>query len=138
MEKLEKQKCPVCGQNKLTLIEEEKDVPYFGKTFLFSMKCSNCDYYLSDVEFAESKDPCKIEFEINNKKDLNVRVVKSSSAAIKIPKMRTKIEPGSGSEGYISNIEGLLNRFKKVLEEQRDNAENDKIKKQAKKLIKKL
>lgn len=138
MDKIEKQKCPVCGEDKLTLIEEEKDIPYFGKAFLFSMKCSGCDYGMSDVEFAEEKEPCKIEFEVNNKKDLSIRVVKSANATIKIPQMRTTIEPGVISEGYISNIEGLLNRFKKVLEEQRDTAEEDSARKTAKNLLKKL
>ena len=138
MNKLEKQKCPVCGENKLNLIEKEMDIPYFGKAYLFSMKCSGCDYFLSDVEFAEEKEPCKIEFEILNKKDLNVRIVKSSNATIKIPQMRTTIEPGVSSEGYVSNIEGLLNRYKKILEGQRDSAEEDSARKTAKNLLKKL
>lgn len=138
MDKLEKQKCPVCGEDKLNLIEEEMDIPYFGKAYLFSMKCSGCDYFLSDIESAEEKEPCKIEFEISNKKDFNIRVVKSSAATIKIPQMRTTIEPGVSNEGYISNIEGLLNRFKKVLEEQRDSAEEDSARKTAKNLLKKL
>lgn len=138
VDKLEKQKCPVCGEAKLTLIEEEMDIPFFGKAFLFSMKCSGCNYNLADVEFAEQKDPCKIEFEVSNKKDMNVRVVKSSTATIKIPQMRTTITPGVNSEGYVSNIEGLLGRFKKVLEYQRDTAEEDDVRKHAKNLLKKL
>ena len=39
MEKLEKQPCPLCRQNKLTLSEEEYNIPHFGKTYLFSMTC---------------------------------------------------------------------------------------------------
>ena len=50
---LENQKCPMCLKNTLTLMECEKDIPYFGKVFLFSMSCSNqeCKYHKADLEF---------------------------------------------------------------------------------------
>jgi zinc finger protein len=42
--------------------------------------------------------------------DLNVRVIRSSSATIEIPELGIMIEPATGAESFISNIEGLLNR----------------------------
>ena len=44
MDKLEGETCPMCHEKTLTLIEDEKDIPYFGKTFIFSMQCSNCKF----------------------------------------------------------------------------------------------
>jgi len=48
------------------------------------------------------------------------------------------MEPGTASTGFLSNIEGLLNRFKKIIESERDNAEDQSIRKKAKNLLKKL
>ena len=52
MDILENQKCPMCMKNTLTLLESEKDIPYFGKVFLFSMDCNNkdCNYQYINKE----------------------------------------------------------------------------------------
>jgi len=137
MEKLEKQPCPVCNKDTLTLSQEETDIPYFGKTFIFSMVCSNCDYHKSDIEAAEAKDPVKVMFVVENKKDLNVRVVRSSEATVRIPHVGD-MEPGPAAEGFVSNVEGLIERFKKQIETLRDSAEEDEDRHKAKNLLKKL
>ncbi len=138
MDKLEGEMCPVCSEKKLTMIEDEQDIPYFGKVFIFSMQCSGCGYKQADVEAADPKEPTKFEFTIENVKDLNVRVVKSSEATVKIPQMKMSVSPGVGSEGYVSNMEGLLKRFKTVLEGERDSADDEDVRKKAKNLLKKL
>ena len=138
MEKLEKQDCPFCKNKTLTLIEDVKDIPYFGKCYLFSMNCSTCNYNKFDVEAEERKEPTRYTFEVKNKKDLDVRIVKSSEATIKIPNLKLSVTPGPASEGYISNIEGVLERFKKVIESERDSADDDETIKKAKNLLKKL
>ena len=138
MEKLTKQPCPVCGKKTLTLIQDEKDMPYFGKVYIFTMKCDNCKYNKSDIEVEDQKEPQKVEITIDNKKDMDIRVVKSSSASLKIPQMRMSVESGPDSNGYVSNIEGLLERFKKILEQERDSEDDPKVRKHAKNLLKKL
>ncbi len=139
MQVLKNQKCAMCGRASATLTESTEDVPHFGKCFLMSMTCSSCHYHQSDVESEESDhNPVKHTFEIKSKKDLNVRVIKAAQATVKIPQMRLSITPGVASIGYISNIEGLLARFKAIIEEQRDNAEDAKVRKAAKRLLKKL
>jgi len=135
---MKNQPCPVCHQNKLTLTEENYDVPYFGKCYLMGMQCENCGYKMSDIEAEESKDPTRYTFEVKNKKDLNVRVVKSGQATVKIPALKMSVEPGAASEGFVSNIEGVLERFKKVIESERDSAEDEDVRKTAKNLLKKL
>ena len=138
MEKLEKQPCPFCHQNALMLTEEEKEIPYFGKCYLFSMTCSNCKYHISDVEAEQKKDPSRYTIEINSEKDMQIRIIKSSTAAIKIPQLRMEVTPGPASIGYISNIEGVIERFKKIIEDQRDLSEDEEEKKTAKNLLKKI
>ena len=44
-------------------------------------------------------------------KDLSKRVVKSKYCSIEIPSIDLRISPGSSSEAYISNVEGLLDRI---------------------------
>ncbi len=131
------QLCPLCHKKTLTLMEEETEVPYFGKVYVFSMTCSNCKYHKADVESVEKKEPCKYTFEISNEKDMKVRVVKSSEATVKIPHIST-ITPGPASQGFVTNIEGILNRVKYQIEIARDTAEDDEDKKKAKNVLKKL
>ncbi len=138
MEELKGQQCMFCGKKTLTLLQDEIDIPFFGKTFSFSMKCSSCTFFKSDVEAATMKDPCKITFTTENKKDLDVRIVKSSSAHVKVPTLKMDMRPGPASEGFVSNVEGILKRFKKIIENVRDNSDDSSERKSAKNLLKKL
>jgi len=130
--------CPVCFAKTLTLSEDEIDIPFFGKTFVFSMNCKSCGFNKSDVEAAEMKDPCRITFTIEKEEDMNVRIVKSSEATLKFPQLRLSVTPGPASDGYVSNIEGVLTRFEKVIEDEKNNAEEDEVKKTAKNLLNKI
>ncbi len=140
MDELKDQKCPICLKNTATLREEETEVPYFGKLFVLSMKCDNneCNYSMSDIECEEEKEPARYTIEVNSEKDMNIRVVKSSTGVVKIPQLKVDIEPGVASTGYVTNIEGLLDRVKKIIEDERDTTEDDDIKDNAKKLLKKI
>ncbi len=129
--------CPMCREKTLELVEKEMEIPYFGKALLFSMTCSSCKYHISDVEAVEQREPGRFTFEIQDERDLNVRIVKSSEATVKIPHI-TAIEPGPAAQGYVSNIEGLLNRVKHQIEVVRETAEDDEDRAKAKNLLKKL
>ena len=137
METIEKQPCPMCRQKTLTLVEDEKEVPYFGKVYVFSMSCSNCQYHKADVEIAEQKEPSKYSIEISGDKDMKIRIVKSSEATVKIPHVAT-IEPGPASSGYVTNVEGILNRIKHQIEAAKEAEDDPSAKKKAKNLLKKL
>jgi zinc finger protein len=134
---LKNQQCPVCMEKKLTLREDETDVPHFGLTYIFTMLCEGCGYKKSDIECAEKKEPCKLAFEISDEKDLNAMLVKSGEATVKVPHIMT-IESGPESEGYITTVEGLLTRVKNVLESSYNAEEDDDNKRKLKNMIKKL
>ena len=136
VETIEGETCPVCMKPALTLMEEEVEIPYFGLTHVFSMKCGSCGYGMADVEAEEDKGPVKQSFKVESDEDLNVRVVKSAAATVKIPRMVT-IESGPDSDGYISNVEGLLKRFKQVLEDLREDDDKN-VAKKARNHLKKL
>ena len=138
MSELKGQRCPICDKDQLVLREEEVDIPLFGKVFVLSMECEGCGYRKTDVEPAEQKEPCRYTFEITSEADLSVKIVKSGEATLKIPHVIT-MEPGPVSEGFITNMEGLIERIKKVIESSIDEEdEDDTNKKKAKNLIKKL
>lgn len=138
MEKIESETCPICLAKELILNEDEIEIPFFGKVYLFSMHCNACGFHKADVEAAEMKDPCRITFNIDNEADMNIRVVKSSEATIKIPQLRMSVTPGPASEGYVSNIEGMITRFEKVIEDERNSSEDENAIKTAKNLLKKI
>ncbi len=140
MSELKGELCQFCNEKKLVLREDEVDVPFFGKVFVFSMECEGCGYRKADVEPAEKKEPCKYTIEVETEEDMNIRVVKSGEATVKIPHIIT-IEPGPASEGYITNIEGLLEKVKTMIETSIDSDEDDDddtSKQKAKNMIKKI
>jgi zinc finger protein len=76
----------------------------------------------------EQNDPAKYVLEIN-KNNLSVRVVRSQSATVIIPEIGVKVEPGPKSEGYVTNVEGVLTRFESAVKKALnlfDDAESQK------------
>lgn len=118
MERIEGELCPFCNNKTLTLSEDDTDVPFFGRCYIFSMSCSTCKYNKADIEAEETHEPSKHEIVVEGDADLNVRVIRSSEGLIRIGKLGS-IEPGESAEGFISNIQGVLERFKKVVENQK-------------------
>ena len=107
MDKVEKQKCPVCLKDTLTLTEDSMEIPFFGRAFIFSMECQEkeCNYRMSDVEAEEEKEPTRYTLEIKSDKDMSIRIVKSANATVKIPQLKMSMEPGVASVGFVSNVE---------------------------------
>lgn len=137
MAEIKNQDCPFCGEKKCILREEDLDIPFFGKVFVLSMECEACGARKSDVEPAERKEPCKFTLEVESEDDLNIKVVKSGEATLKIPHVIT-IESGPASDGYVTNVEGVLERVKAVIQSSLDSEEDDGAKDKARNLIKKL
>ena len=125
--------CPVCGiEGVAKSVMKEFEIPHFGKVLETTILCPSCGFKHSDVIALEQNDPAKYILEIN-KNNLSIRVVRSQSATISIPEIGVKVEPGPKSEGYVTNVEGVLTRFesavKKALnlfedEESQINAKN--------------
>ena len=103
--------CPVCGgKNTLRVTSKTDNIPYFGDIFETSVLCEQCGYQSSDSISLEQNDPVKYILKIDETK-MNTRVAKSQTATITIPELGLKVEPGAKSQGYVSNVEGILNRF---------------------------
>ena len=136
-EELSGQECPMCGKKTLTLTEDERDIPYFGRSYLFSMTCTSCKYHKADIEAAEQKAPSKFSLDIDGEEDMKIRIVRSSQATVKIPRVVT-IEPAIASNGYITNVEGIIERVKQQIGSSIEDEDDETKKKQARKLLKKI
>lgn len=62
-----------------------------------------------------SKEPMRYKLSVESPEDLEARVIRSTSGTIRIPEMGIIVEPGTVSDSYITNIEGVLQRVQKVL-----------------------
>ena len=112
---VENQQCPVCFQEKATFTEYEIQDPLAGLISIFSIKCLACGFKNSDLEFLEEGTPAEYSVDIESKEDLDIRVIKSGSCEIKIPTFRISVDSSMNSEGFITNIEGVIMRFRKQI-----------------------
>ena len=52
---------------------------------------------------------------VDNSEKCLARVVRSSSGTIRIPDLDLEVSPGGSSSGFVSNIEGVINRFEDAI-----------------------
>lgn len=125
-------KCPACGiEGIATSIMKEFEIPHFGKVLETSIQCEKCGFKHSDVISLEHNDPARYTLKIA-KETLSTRVVRSQSATVTIPEVGVKVEPGPKSEGYVTNVEGILVRFESAVKKAMQLFEDDESQKNAK------
>ena len=107
--------CPICGKKALVYRAEELEIPHFGKCLESTIICKNCGFRHADVMMLEVHDPMEYRFTIEDEEDMYVKVIRSTSGTVEIPEIGAKLEPGPMSEAFITNMEGLLNRFVDIL-----------------------
>jgi zinc finger protein len=106
--------CPSCKRSGITVNFHFHRVEYLGEVMESVLLC-NCGYRHVDVLILDKKPPARFKIKVESPEDMLIRVVRSSNASIEIPELGVKITPGAASEGYISNIEGVLARVEDVL-----------------------
>ncbi|WP_297420609.1 ZPR1 zinc finger domain-containing protein [Thermococcus sp.] len=108
--------CPICGgKGTLKAIQYVHDIPYFGKVMESTIICEKCGYRNADVIPLEDRPPKLYTVRVENEKDLFTRVVRSKSGTIELDEIGVKVEPGPAAEGFITNVEGVLERVKEAL-----------------------
>jgi zinc finger protein len=123
--------CPICGKKNCLLITSKTDkIPYFGEVMETTLLCQECGYKHSDSICLEVKEPIRFSLPLTHD-NLNVRIVKSQSSTVTIPELGLKVEPGPKSQGYVSNIEGVLERFENAVKRAMVMAEEEKYKENA-------
>ena len=109
--------CPMCQvEGKLGMMAHVDEIPYFGEHTQVTVLCHACGWRQTDFIPAEGRKPGGWNFEIISEEDLNARVIRSSSCTVCIPELDLEVNPGGNATGYVTNMEGLLNRFIKIVE----------------------
>ncbi|MDD1766673.1 MAG: ZPR1 zinc finger domain-containing protein [Candidatus Methanomethyliaceae archaeon] len=129
--------CASCGKKTLNVKEVYYHIPNFGRTVMVSMLCSKCGYRVSDIVSLEHKGPAKLEFQVKSPKDLKARIVRSTTSTLTIPELGLELKPGPRSEAFITNVEGVLDRFSGIAEQLMRSSE-DKSKEKSKIVLRRI
>jgi len=108
-------RCPACDSNSMTFNQTQYEVEHFGSVLLSVSKCQKCSYKHTEVTTLTAQEPIALTAKIISSEDLKIRVIKSGTATVSIPEFRATVTPGPYSEGYISNVEGILEKVEDAL-----------------------
>lgn len=109
--------CPICfEEGKVNMIAHVDEIPYFGEHTQVTILCHACGWRQTDFIPAEGKKAGGWSLVIDEEEKLRARVVRSSSCTICIPELDLEVKPGSNATGYVSNVEGVLNRFQEIID----------------------
>ncbi|MFH1751694.1 MAG: ZPR1 zinc finger domain-containing protein [archaeon] len=116
--------CPSCS-NQAIASEVEEKVPVFGTVLISSIACNKCGFKLSEVMPTAEHEPTRYTIKVSDVKDLETKVIKSSTTTLRIPELGVLIEPSPTAEGYFTNIEGVLKRLEDVAKKMSVKTNND-------------
>ena len=120
------------------MIAHISDIPYFGEHTQLTVLCDSCGWKHTDFLPAEGSKPGGWSLKVRTPEHLRVRVVRSSSCTVRLVELDLEASPGNGSSGYISNIEGVFNRFEDVIKMLRAQAEDEEVVEQCEALLREL
>ncbi len=103
------------GQEHPQGLQYVHEIPYFGKVMESTIICERCGYRNADVIPLEDRPPRLYTVRVEEEKDLFTRVVRSKSGTIELEEIGVRIEPGPAAEGFVSNVEGILERVRETL-----------------------
>lgn len=114
--------CPACG-SELAVMTDTYYAPHFGELFLSSASCE-CGFRHTDSFSLEVNEPVRYKMEIRED-NLFTKVIRSTSGTVRIPEIGIDLEPGPASQGFITNLEGVLRKMEDVTQTAKDwNADN--------------
>jgi len=106
--------CPCCN-TEIEYLYTTENIPYFSDILIISAVCNSCGYKYVDTQLLKHGEPARHTLAITTAEDLDVRVVRSMSASLEIPEIGVRIDPGPVCQGFISNIEGVLDRIEQIV-----------------------
>jgi zinc finger protein len=106
--------CPCCNTD-IEYLYKTENIPYFSDILIISAVCPSCGYKFVDTQLLKQGEPARYTVPIVKSDDLSIRVVRSMSASIEIPELGVRIDPGPICQGFVSNVEGVLDRIETVV-----------------------
>ena len=117
MEQVVEAPCPTCGDSEgLRLRTHIDEIPYFGEHTQATLLCLACGWRQTDLIPAEAQTPTGWTLALTEREHLTARVVRSTACTVRIPELDLEVAPGASSTGYVSNVEGVIQRFVDVLD----------------------
>ncbi len=108
--------CPMCSTDgSVRMMTHVDEIPYFGEHTQVTVLCKSCGWRQTDFIPAEGKKPGLSRLIISKPEHIRSRVVRSSSCTVRIPELDLEVNPGTASTGYVSNVEGVIDRFMDVI-----------------------
>jgi zinc finger protein len=107
--------CPSCSHD-IEYRYQTEDIPYFSDILIISANCPHCGYRYVDTQLLKSGAPSRHTLRVSCPEDLAVRIVRSMTASLAIPELGVEINPGPACTGFVTNIEGVLDRVGQVVE----------------------
>lgn len=107
--------CPCCN-TEIQYLYKTENIPYFSDILIISAVCDSCGYKYVDTQLLKHNEPARYTVAINAEEDMSIRVIRSMSAAIEIPEIGVRIDPGPVCQGFVSNMEGVLDRIEQVVQ----------------------
>jgi zinc finger protein len=107
--------CPSCN-TEIEYLYTTENIPYFSDILIISAICNTCGYKFVDTQLLKHAEPCRHILAISTEDDLAARVVRSMSASLEIPELGVRIDPGPVCQGFVSNVEGVLDRIEQVVQ----------------------
>ncbi len=90
-------------------------------------QCS-CGWKHTDFIPSDGEKPGYSSLIVDEPEKCSARVVRSSSCTIRIPELDLEVSPGGSSSGFVSNIEGVINRFEDAVGSiMRGNSDDEKV-----------
>ena len=108
--------CPICKtEGSVAMMTHVDEIPYFGEHTQVTVLCNACGWRQTDFIPAEGKKPGASTLVISKPEHMRARVIRSSSCTVRLVELDLEVNPGSASTGYVSNVEGVIDRFMDVI-----------------------
>ncbi len=108
-------KCMNCGELSFKVSMYVYRAPIVGDVLLECGRCDSCGFGRSNVSVLNYGNPKTIRVRIESVNDLRAIVVKSATASLSIPELGIEVTPGPAAYGYITTVEGILERVLDVI-----------------------
>ena len=107
--------CLQCSSDGITMLSSSSEIPYFGEFTQITLCCDNCGWKHTDFIPSDGELPGYCSLILDSPQKMEARVVRSSSCTVRLPELDLEVIPGGSSSGFVTNVEGLINRFEDAI-----------------------
>lgn len=124
-------KCPRCQKGTVHLNKTVYELPDEDKMLIITFQCNKCDFRNNDIiPLTTRTEPGISILRVTNEEDLKSKLYRSPTASLEIPELELEVEPGPRAGFYLTNIEGVLDRFKSAVSTYRHTLEEKDLEKE--------